>query len=97
MKSKSYFDCDVSSTELYMNIISDAICDLSIMNMEDDKIGNDFPVIIQEGYALLSVLETPIREHYEAILDGTSGISRSDARAIRWRLLSMKMQNDYMS
>lgn len=97
MKSKSYFDCDVSSTELYMNIVADAICDLSIMNMEDDTIGNDFPVIIQEGYALLSVLETPIREHYEEILDSTSGISKSEARDIRWRLLSMEMQNDYLS
>lgn len=98
MKKKSYFDCDVSSTELYMNIVADAICDLSIMNMEDDTIiGNDFPAIIQEGYALLSVLETPIREHYEEILAITSGISKSEARDIRWRLLSMEMQNDYLS
>lgn len=97
MKSKSNPDYDVSLTELYANIIADAICDLSIMNMEDNKVGKEFPLFVQEGYALLSVLDTPIKEHYEEMLCSTSGISKSDALAIRrsmlQKILSKEMKN----
>lgn len=97
MKSKSNPDYDVSLTELYANIIADAICDLSIMNMEDNKVGKEFQLFVQEGYALLSVLDTPIKEHYEEMLCSTSGISKSDALAIRrsmlQKILSKEMKN----
>lgn len=97
MKSKSNPDYDVSLTELYANIIADAICDLSIMNMEDNKVGKEFKLFVQEGYALLSVLDTPIKEHYEEMLCSTSGISKSDALAIRrsmlQKILSKEMKN----
>lgn len=97
MKSKSNPDYDVSLTEIYANIIADAICDLSIMNMEDNKVGKEFPLFVQEGYALLSILDTPIKEHYEEMLCSTSGISKSDALAIRMSMLQKILSKEMMN
>lgn len=90
-------DCAFSLTDKYAEIIANAICNIAILNMEKNTIGNEFPLLVSEGYAVLSAIDPDEKEYYEAMLYITCGISKLDALAIRRSILQKKINMEMVN